>query len=255
MKETKDYITLHEIDDRIKDAQKKLQGKLIELEHLRSEIKALEREDTLLSQMRQMFFSAETSGEALPVRRSASGERDISTMPLPQAAKTVLALYAGQWIDSGQLHQKLMEKGKVVPPMQVTGALRRRSDLFETKKRKGRIWARLVGQKTSQEPAAQTQEGSFLRFSGLSAARSAEIILKERGEPMHLDDIGNVLRAGGYPHAEDPRRLSLSLRKSLDRDNRFIRVRAGTYDLKERYEMQSEALPGEADRARNSVGD
>lgn len=102
------------------------------------------------------------------------------------------------------------------------------------------------------------------RFSKLSAAKAAVIVLREHGKPMHIKQLIRAVLAGGYPST--PRKVRSTLSTNMHRQpGLFEKVGRATFGLTEWHtddhresddggdvaSADAATQPGEADRSQS----
>lgn len=79
-------------------------------------------------------------------------------------------------------------------------------------------------------PAVREQiEPVSQRFSDRTITQACTLILRETGEPMHVNELYNLLVAGGFGFTGNNPTISIAV--SLNRNKRFRKVAPGTFDL------------------------
>ncbi len=77
------------------------------------------------------------------------------------------------------------------------------------------------------------------RFSDRTITQSCTLLLREAGVPLHVNELYNLLIAGGMEFKGNNPTISVAV--SLSRNHRFIKVDPGTFDLKIREAFKREA--------------
>lgn len=67
------------------------------------------------------------------------------------------------------------------------------------------------------------------RFSDRTITQACTLLLREAGEPMHVNELYNMLVAGGMEFSGNNPTISIAV--SLNRNRRFRKVAPGTFDL------------------------
>lgn len=67
------------------------------------------------------------------------------------------------------------------------------------------------------------------RFSDRTITQACTLLLREAGEPMHVNELYNLLVAGGMEFTGNNPTISIAV--SLNRNRRFRKVAPGTFDL------------------------
>lgn len=67
------------------------------------------------------------------------------------------------------------------------------------------------------------------RFTDRTITQACTLILRESGEPLHVNELYNLLVAGGFPFTGNNPTISIAV--SLNRNRRFKKVAPGTFDL------------------------
>jgi hypothetical protein len=67
------------------------------------------------------------------------------------------------------------------------------------------------------------------RFSDRTITQACTLLLREAGEPMHVNELYNMLVAGGMEFTGNNPTISIAV--SLNRNRRFRKVAPGTFDL------------------------
>ena len=75
---------------------------------------------------------------------------------------------------------------------------------------------------TNLEPISQ-------RFADRTITQACTLLLREAGRPMHVNELYNLLIAGGMEFKGNNPTISVAV--SLNRNRRFIKVEPGTFDL------------------------
>lgn len=70
------------------------------------------------------------------------------------------------------------------------------------------------------------------RFSDRTITQACRILLKEYGEALHVNELYNLLVAGGMEFSGNNPTISIAV--SLNRNQYFVKVAPGTFDLAER---------------------
>ncbi|MEQ1606678.1 MAG: hypothetical protein ABL999_17590 [Pyrinomonadaceae bacterium] len=85
----------------------------------------------------------------------------------------------------------------------------------------------------------QDFEPSSDRFSDRTITQSCTMLLKEAGRPLHVNELYNLLIAGGMKFKGNNPTISVAV--SLSRNSRFRKVDPGTFDLifREAYQAAS----------------
>jgi len=76
---------------------------------------------------------------------------------------------------------------------------------------------RHTAEQVTMENIASQSPATSLRFKGATSVAAAEIILRENGAPMHLDDIIDAILKGGYEKQRDQKKLYFTLFANLAR--------------------------------------
>lgn len=85
----------------------------------------------------------------------------------------------------------------------------------------------------------QDFEPTSLRFSDRTITQSCTLLLREAGRPLHVNELYNLLVAGGMKFKGANPTISVAV--SLSRNTRFCKVDPGTFDLviREAYQVAS----------------
>lgn len=85
----------------------------------------------------------------------------------------------------------------------------------------------------------QDFEPTSMRFSDRTITQSCTLLLREAGRPLHVNELYNMLVAGGMKFKGNNPTISVAV--SLSRNNRFQKVDPGTFDLvlREAYQAAS----------------
>ncbi len=67
------------------------------------------------------------------------------------------------------------------------------------------------------------------RFSDRTITQSCTLLLRESGQPLHVNELYNLLIAGGMKFKGNNPTISIAV--SLNRNRRFRKVDPGTFDL------------------------
>jgi hypothetical protein len=67
------------------------------------------------------------------------------------------------------------------------------------------------------------------RFADRTITQACTLLLREAGRPMHVNELYNLLIAGGMEFKGNNPTISVAV--SLNRNRRFIKVEPGTFDL------------------------
>lgn len=67
------------------------------------------------------------------------------------------------------------------------------------------------------------------RFSDRTITQACTLLLREHGRPLHVNELYNLLVAGGMPFTGNNPTISIAV--SLNRNRRFKKVAPGTFDL------------------------
>lgn len=68
------------------------------------------------------------------------------------------------------------------------------------------------------------------RFNDRTITQACTLLLREAGTPLHVNELYNLLIAGGMKFKGNNPTISIAV--SLNRNNRFCKVDPGTFDLK-----------------------
>jgi len=77
------------------------------------------------------------------------------------------------------------------------------------------------------------------RFSDRTITQACTLLLREAGVPLHVNELYNLLIAGGMEFKGNNPTISVAV--SLSRNKRFLRVDPGTFDLVMREALKREA--------------
>ena len=82
-------------------------------------------------------------------------------------------------------------------------------------------------------------EPTSIRFSDRTITQSCTMLLREAGRPLHVNELYNLLVAGGMKFKGNNPTISVAV--SLSRNSRFCKVDPGTFDLviREAYQVAS----------------
>ena len=85
----------------------------------------------------------------------------------------------------------------------------------------------------------QDFEPTSTRFSDRTITQSCTLLLREAGRPLHVNELYNLLVAGGMKFKGNNPTISVAV--SLSRNSRFRKVDPGTFDLviREAYQVAS----------------
>lgn len=67
------------------------------------------------------------------------------------------------------------------------------------------------------------------RFSDRTITQACTLLLRDAGEPLHVNELYNMLREGGFEFKGNNPTISIAV--SLNRNRRFCKVAPGTFDL------------------------
>lgn len=67
------------------------------------------------------------------------------------------------------------------------------------------------------------------RFADRTITQACTLLLREHGRPLHVNELYNMLVAGGLPFTGNNPTISIAV--SLNRNRRFRKVAPGTFDL------------------------
>jgi hypothetical protein len=67
------------------------------------------------------------------------------------------------------------------------------------------------------------------RFADRTITQACTLLLRESGRPLHVNEIYNLLIAGGMEFSGNNPTISIAV--SLNRNRRFRKVAPGTFDL------------------------
>lgn len=76
---------------------------------------------------------------------------------------------------------------------------------------------------------APHNEPTSLRFSDRTITQACTLILREANSPLHVNELYNLLCAGGFEFKGNNPTISIAV--SLNRNRRFRKVAPGTFDL------------------------
>ena len=79
--------------------------------------------------------------------------------------------------------------------------------------------------------------GRLLRFSDRTITQACTLLLRESGQPLHVNELYNLLVAGGMKFKGNNPTISIAV--SLNRNRRFRKVDPGTFDLVIREAIQA----------------
>jgi hypothetical protein len=80
---------------------------------------------------------------------------------------------------------------------------------------------------TIRKRVPEVVNSSSNRFEKMNAPEAAEIVLRENGKPMHLNEVVTQLFAGGYKEQTDPKKLYGNLYTRLSRKKSVFKRIAG----------------------------
>jgi hypothetical protein len=97
-----------------------------------------------------------------------------------------------------------------------------------------RLQGNLPGRRYEQErqPAPALRHDIEIksdRFLERTIPQAASVLLREAGAPLHVNEIYNLLREGGFTFTGHNPTISIAV--SLNRNSRFRKVAPGTFDL------------------------
>lgn len=88
---------------------------------------------------------------------------------------------------------------------------------------------RVFQEKHPAPPLRHDVEAKSDRFMDRTIPQAATVLLREAGEPLHVNEIYNRLREGGFSFTGHNPTISIAV--SLNRNTRFRKVAPGTFDL------------------------
>lgn len=76
---------------------------------------------------------------------------------------------------------------------------------------------------------SQNYEPKSNRFTDRTITQACTLLLREASLPLHVDELYNLLREGGFEFKGNNPKISIAV--SLNRNRRFCKVAPGTFDL------------------------
>jgi hypothetical protein len=76
---------------------------------------------------------------------------------------------------------------------------------------------------------APPNEPVSLRFADRTITQACTLLLREANTPLHVNELYNLLCAGGFEFEGNNTTISIAV--SLNRNRRFRKVAPGTFDL------------------------
>ena len=192
--------TLEKSLQETRNAQVRLMGRLREVEHesdrLKEEIQALENSAA----------QTESAIDGLLVAMR-SGSRSLGSLKSLSIEET-----------GGQAVSKTRKEPSTIVPSE-------QSPLPFSPKRSGTVayFQRRVPHKDNNVAAISN------RFSDRTITQACTLLLREAGEPLHVNELYNLLVAGGMEFKGNNPTISVAV--SLNRNRRFRKVGPGTFDL------------------------
>ena len=187
--------TLEQSLRQTRNAQNRLMARLREVEYeserLREEIDALENSAA----------QTESAIDSLLVTMRSSGRR-------PQASKAELG-----------------------SPVRETPTVRRETSaqpsLLDDRRPTGSV--SYFGQNRGVPIRTNNMEAISHRFADRTITQACTLLLREAGKPLHVNELYNLLVAGGMQFRGNNPTISIAV--SLNRNRRFRKVEPGTFDL------------------------
>lgn len=190
-----------------RNAQNRLMGRLRdaenEVELLREEIDALEKSAIQTEQMIDSLLVSSRSGVrqvATPSRMRIDDEYEISQTPIRQQSTFERTLPSSRESARGHGTVTYFNQHRGVP-----------------------------SRSTNVEPLSS-------RFSDRTITQACTLLLREAGRPLHVNELYNLLVAGGMKFKGNNPTISVAV--SLSRNKRFRKVDPGTFDLAMREAVQ-----------------
>jgi hypothetical protein len=197
--------TLEKSLQETRNAQIRLMARLREVEHesdrLREEIQALENSAAQTESAIDGLLVAMRSGSrSLGTLKSLSIEEEAGSTPAPRA--------------------------KAQPPASTNGSSEQSMPLPFHPKKSGTVAylsQRRIPHKDNNLSAISN------RFSDRTITQACTLLLREAGEPLHVNELYNLLVSGGMEFKGNNPTISVAV--SLNRNRRFRKVGPGTFDL------------------------
>lgn len=192
--------TLEQSLRQTRNAQNRLMARLREVEseseRLREEIEALENSAAQTeSAIDSLLVTMRSGNRSLSFGRNPRFEEDFERIPEMRSKA------AGKRNDSQRNTGKFGNRGSVAYINQVRGVPSRSSNI---------------------EPISH-------RFSDRTITQACTLLLREAGKPLHVNELYNLLVAGGMEFKGNNPTISVAV--SLNRNRRFRKVEPGTFDL------------------------
>ena len=86
-----------------------------------------------------------------------------------------------------------------------------------------------IGQQRNVPSISAPPEPTSLRFADRTITQACTLLLREAGTPLHVNELYNLLCAGGFEFKGNNPTISIAV--SLNRNRRFRKVAPGTFDL------------------------
>lgn len=204
--------TLEKSLQETRKAQSRLISRLreveIEAERLREEIQALENGASQTeSAIDGLLFAMRSTSRALAP--------DLNSPELKLPTKISTEPDRGLDLDKTSLRRQK----KTVP---------KRYGLFSEPKDSGNV-AYIDAGRASVPSRSNNIEAISHRFSDLTITQACTLLLREAGHPLHVNELYNLLVAGGMEFKGNNPTISIAV--SLNRNRRFVKVEPGTFNL------------------------
>ena len=192
--------TLEQSLRQTRNAQSRLMARLreveVESEHLREEIEALENSAAQTeSAIDSLLVTMRSGNRTLNIGKTLRIDDDYDRRPEPRQRRT--------------------EKN---PPPPSTSSYRPANSVAYINQNRGGVPSRT----NNTEPISH-------RFADRTITQACTLLLREAGKPLHVNELYNLLVAGGMEFKGNNPTISVAV--SLNRNRRFRKVDPGTFDL------------------------
>jgi hypothetical protein len=192
--------TLEQSLRQTRNAQSRLMARLreveVESEHLREEIEALENSAAQTeSAIDSLLVTMRSGNRTLNIGKTLRIDDDYDRRPEPRQRRT--------------------EKN---PPPSSSSSYRPANSVAYINQNRGGVPSRT----NNTEPISH-------RFADRTITQACTLLLREAGKPLHVNELYNLLVAGGMEFKGNNPTISVAV--SLNRNRRFRKVDPGTFDL------------------------
>ena len=194
--------TLEQSLRQTRNAQSRLMARLreveVESEHLREEIEALENSAAQTeSAIDSLLVTMRSGNRTLNIGKTLRIDDDYDRRPEPRQRRTT-------------------EKNP--PTSSSTSSYRPANSVAYINQNRGGVPSRT----NNTEPISH-------RFADRTITQACTLLLREAGKPLHVNELYNLLVAGGMEFKGNNPTISVAV--SLNRNRRFRKVDPGTFDL------------------------